>query len=126
MNSFILLAVFSFLFLLFFLLILHLILGISFIWGYYKGAPYVRSQKNRIKTMLELAQIRPGETVVDLGSGDGILIREAVKQGAKAIGVEINPLLAWYSKRKISSKNCCIIRCNIHDYSLTRTRPQLR
>ena len=72
--------------------------------------------------MLELAQIKPGETVVDLGSGDGILVKEAANLGAKAIGLEINPFLAWYSQggllKKHSGKNYHIFRCNFHDFPL--------
>ena len=41
--------------------------------------------------MLELANIRPGETVFDLGSGDGrILITAAQKYHARAVGVELS------------------------------------
>ena len=104
------------------LVVLYIILGGFFLWSHYKGAPYVRSKRNRIETMMELAKIKPGEVIVDLGSGDGILVKEAAKKGAEAIGVEINPLLAWYSRRKLSwnslSKNCRIFRCDLHDYSL--------
>ena len=78
-----------------------LILEISVtIIGHYFGAPFIRSKKEKIQTMLELAAIKSGETAVDLGSGDGTLIIEAVLRGAKGIGVEINPLLIWYSRFK--------------------------
>jgi cyclopropane fatty-acyl-phospholipid synthase-like methyltransferase len=44
--------------------------------------------------MLEMAKIKPGETVYDLGSGDGrIVIAAAGKYKANAIGVEISPKL---------------------------------
>ena len=103
---------------------LYILLGISFIWSYCKGAPFVRSKRNKIETMLELASIKPEETVVDLGSGDGILLKEAAKKGAKAVGVEINPILAQYSKKQLSlkgfSKNCEVICCNAQDYSLEK------
>ena len=42
--------------------------------------------------MLRLASLRRGETLFDLGAGDGRVIIEAARRfGANAIGVEINP-----------------------------------
>jgi protein-L-isoaspartate O-methyltransferase len=57
-----------------------------------KLAPYVNSPARVVDRMLELANIKPGETVYDLGCGDGrILIAAVEKYKAKAIGVEISP-----------------------------------
>ena len=45
-----------------------------------------------VEKALALAQVRPGETVYDLGSGDGrILIAAAQKFGARAVGIELDP-----------------------------------
>jgi len=42
--------------------------------------------------MLQLAALRRGETLFDLGAGDGRIIIEAVRHfGARAVGVEIDP-----------------------------------
>lgn len=60
-----------------------------------KLAPYVSSPAKVVDRMLELANIRPGETVYDLGCGDGrILIEAAQKYKAKAVGIEISPKVA--------------------------------
>ena len=57
-----------------------------------KLAPYVNSPARVVDRMLELAKIHPGETVFDLGCGDGrILIAAVQKYQAKAVGVEISP-----------------------------------
>lgn len=40
--------------------------------------------------MLDLADVKEGETVVDLGSGSGSIVVEAAKMGARAVGVEID------------------------------------
>ena len=54
-------------------------------------APYVSSPQNVVDRMLEVAKLKPGETVYDLGSGDGrVLITAAQKYGAKAVGIEIS------------------------------------
>ena len=59
-----------------------------------KLAPYVASPSHVVDVMLEMAKIKPGETVYDLGSGDGrIVIAAAEKYKAKSIGVEISPKL---------------------------------
>jgi cyclopropane fatty-acyl-phospholipid synthase-like methyltransferase len=57
-------------------------------------APYVASPARVIDRMLEIASIKPGETLYDLGCGDGrILIAAVQKYKVKAVGVEISPKL---------------------------------
>ena len=54
-------------------------------------APFVPSPVNVVDKMLELAELKPGETVYDLGCGDArIVIAAAKKYGAKAVGVELD------------------------------------
>lgn len=55
-------------------------------------APYVVTDNEVVNAMLEMAQVRPNERVVDLGSGDGrILIAAARSLGARGLGVDIDP-----------------------------------
>jgi SAM-dependent methyltransferase len=50
--------------------------------------------------MLELAQVKKGDLVYDLGSGDGIIPIQAAKQyGVRAVGIEYNPDLVALSQR---------------------------
>lgn len=67
------------------------------------GAPYAGSSKKHIKIMIDLAGIKKGQTVVDLGSGDGRVLIAAAKmhQDVKLIGFEIDIFLYLLSKRKI-------------------------
>jgi len=65
------------------------------------GAPFVRTRKGGRKAMFELARIKTGELVVDLGSGDGQLLIEAAQKGAKCIGYEINPWLVYVSRSRV-------------------------
>ncbi len=67
----------------------------------FTGAPYVPTPNDKVRSMLELADIKPGDRVIDLGSGDGRLVIEAAKKGAYADGVEINPALWLFSLYKI-------------------------
>lgn len=63
--------------------------------------PYVPTPQVVVNRMLELAQIKPGDTVVDLGSGDGrIMITAAQKYGAHGFGVELNPRLVQSSNEE--------------------------
>ncbi|HYF19615.1 MAG TPA: class I SAM-dependent methyltransferase, partial [Ramlibacter sp.] len=52
-----------------------------------------------VDRMLELAQVRAGERVVDLGSGDGKIAIAAAKRGAIARGIEYNPDMVQLSRR---------------------------
>jgi len=67
-----------------------------------KLAPYVSSPARVVDRMLELANIKPGETVYDLGSGDGrVLIAAVEKYKAHAVGVEISPKLVVEASNNI-------------------------
>ena len=53
---------------------------------------YVPTPKDIVRQMLQLASLRRGESLFDLGAGDGRIIIEAVRRfGARAVGVEIDP-----------------------------------
>ena len=56
-------------------------------------APYVTTDYAVVDAMLAMAEVRPGDQVIDLGSGDGrILIAAARSHGARGLGVEIDPV----------------------------------
>jgi predicted O-methyltransferase YrrM len=53
-------------------------------------APYVVAPERAVDKMLEMANPKPGETLYDLGCGDGrILITAAQRYNVKAVGIEI-------------------------------------
>jgi SAM-dependent methyltransferase len=55
-------------------------------------APYLVTDYDVVDAMLSMAQVRPDDFVVDLGSGDGrILIAAAKSHGARGLGVDIDP-----------------------------------
>ena len=57
-----------------------------------KIVPYVPTPQEVVDRMLELAQVKKGDVVYDLGSGDGrIVVTAAKKYGVKAMGFEIDP-----------------------------------
>ena len=65
------------------------------------GAPFVPINEGVLKRMIALLQVQPGEKAADLGSGDGRVVIELAKAGAKAKGYEINPFLVLTSRKNI-------------------------
>lgn len=65
----------------------------------FTGAPYVPSKHTDVRRALtELYKVKANDTVVDIGSGDGIVLREASRLGAHAVGYEIHPVLVAISR----------------------------
>jgi len=65
----------------------------------FRGSPYVPSHKSDIKQALsDLYPLNGNDVLVDIGSGDGVVLREAAAFGARAIGYEINPVLVLTSR----------------------------
>lgn len=56
-----------------------------------KDVIWVPTPNSLVRAMLDKAKVGPGDFLVDLGSGDGRIVIEAAKRGAKAIGIEYNP-----------------------------------
>lgn len=72
------------------LVIPMILLALPSILALFTGSPYVPTSRKAVERMLELANLRPGEIVIDLGCGDGRVLREASRRGARAIGYELS------------------------------------
>ena len=87
-------------------------------------APYVPSPQEIIDRMLEVAQIHQGDTVLDVGSGDGrILITAVQKFKARAIGIEIDPKIASQATDTIVrlglQNKARVVRADVFDADLS-------
>lgn len=85
------------------LLVVVLCFGVVLLFG----APYVPTLKPQVRTALELANLKPGETLLELGCGDGKVLIAAAQVGVKTIGYELNPLLAlvaWLRVRRFKGE----------------------
>ena len=63
------------------------------------GAVYIPTIKDQRQKALDLLNLKPGQSLVDLGSGDGTMLVLAAKSGLTAIGYELNPFLfiiSWF------------------------------
>jgi SAM-dependent methyltransferase len=57
------------------------------------GAGYQPTPAKVVRRMLDLAEIRPGETLYDLGAGTGAIVFAASRgYGARVVGVEVDPI----------------------------------
>jgi SAM-dependent methyltransferase len=66
-----------------------------------KIVPFVPTPQEVVDKMIELAGVKKGDVVYDLGSGDGRIVITAAKKGAKAVGFEIDPDLVKESRENI-------------------------
>ena len=70
--------------------------------GFLSGAGYQPTPRGILETMLEYANPGPDKRVFDLGSGFGrIVIAVAKRFGSTVVGVEVDPLKVWWSRRRI-------------------------
>jgi SAM-dependent methyltransferase len=71
------------------------------------GAPYLPTLKPQINTALDLLDLKTGQTLLELGCGDGKVLIAAAQKGYCAVGIEINPFLAlaaWLRTRRYGGR----------------------
>lgn len=67
------------------------------------GAPFLPTLDKPSTDALDMLELKPGQTFVDLGCGDGRMLEAAAKRGLSAVGYELNPFLfiyAWLRTRR--------------------------
>ena len=86
-----------------------LFLAVLVLFGYSVAAaqdsiPFVPSPMYVVHKMIEVAQIKKGDILYDMGSGDGRIVIEAAKKyGIRGVGIDLNPELV--AKAKESAVN---------------------
>lgn len=96
-----------FLFLAAYILILAVAVGMLFFALYTfvivpsRGSVFAPTRERQIVAAFNFADAKPGELLVDLGSGDGKVLIAAAERGIRARGVELNPFFVWYSRYRI-------------------------
>ncbi len=80
---------------------LWVVLGLVVFGGFMAltGAPYVPSKRRDVeRAFTVLYPLSSRDVLVDIGSGDGMVLRVARRYGAQAVGYEINPLLVMIAR----------------------------
>jgi SAM-dependent methyltransferase len=62
------------------------------------GAPYLPTRRKETQAALDLLSLKKGQTLYDLGCGDGRVLKMAARQGLNGVGYELNPLLVLVAK----------------------------
>lgn len=69
-------------------------------------APFVASPQPIVDRMLDIAAVKQGDTVYDLGCGDGrILVTAAQRYHAKGVGIEISEKLVRSTSESVKRMN---------------------
>ena len=79
----------------------YILAGVFVVLGFtaFTGAPYVPSKRRELRAAFTaLYPLGPHDTLVDMGSGDGVVLRAARAHGAVAVGYELSPLLVAVSR----------------------------
>ncbi len=67
-------------------------------WAWDDGTvPYVVTPMEIVERMLRMAEVGRDDYVIDLGSGDGRIVIEAAKRGARGMGVDLDPSLVKHA-----------------------------
>jgi SAM-dependent methyltransferase len=66
--------------------------------------PWVPTRRAMSRRMLELGGFKPGDRVLDPGSGDGSIVIEAACMGGEGIGIERLGLLVLYARLRARMK----------------------
>ena len=67
-------------------------------WAWDDGTvPYVQTPMEIVERMLRMAEVGKGDYLIDLGSGDGRIVIEAAKRGARGLGVDLDPNLVKHA-----------------------------
>lgn len=68
-------------------------IGTLFGGGPALDVPYAETRTEAVEKMLDMANVAPGDRVIDLGTGDGRMLLQAAARGAGGLGVDIDPVL---------------------------------
>ncbi len=77
-------------------LVFVLVAAVTTAWAGWRAAPFVPTRTKDVERMLDLAELKDGEAVYDLGAGDGRLLIAATRRQPKvrAVGFELS-VLFW-------------------------------
>lgn len=78
-----------------------LIISVGFVTFF--GAPYVPTMKKQVIDIMKIYPLKKSDVFVDVGSGDGVVLRAAALKCACAVGFELGPW-QWMVSKILSRK----------------------
>jgi precorrin-6B methylase 2 len=91
-----------------------------------KDVVWVPTPDALVDKMLDMAEVTPGDFVIDLGSGDGRTVIAAAKRGATALGVEYNPDMVELSRRNAQeagvSDKATFVKADLFETDLSKAQ----
>lgn len=89
-----------------------------------KDVSWVPTSQALVDKMFEMANVTPGDHLIDLGSGDGRVVIAASKRGVQALGIEYDPNLVELARRNAAqegvSDKASFIKADLFDTDLSR------
>jgi len=86
-----------------------------------KDVVWVPTAEALVEKMLDLAQVKAGDNVIDLGSGDGRTVIAAAKRGAHALGVEYEEKMVALSRERAAGvANATFVQGDLFDQDLSQ------
>jgi predicted O-methyltransferase YrrM len=96
-----------------------------FLWTFATGAGYEPVPNKILDLMIQMSHPSKGQRIYDLGSGFGrIIIRVAQTTGATCVGVDVDPIKVWWTRRAIRAKGLAgqvsVVRSNLLDADISQ------
>jgi SAM-dependent methyltransferase len=75
--------------------------ALSALYSNFMGSAYVPTKNKELEKILKACRLRKNQLFIDLGCGDGRVVRAAVsKYQVRGVGIDINPVLIFLTKIK--------------------------
>ena len=83
-------------------------------WGWH------RLDSQWAERLVEHADVRPGDLVLDIGAGTGAITGPLVRRGARVIAFELHPTRARELRRRFADDNVVVVQADASDVRLPR------
>jgi hypothetical protein len=88
------------------------------------GAPYVPTSAKMVEEILAASKLKKGQLFIELGSGDGRIVRTAVaKYQVRGIGIDIHWVLNVYARilsRLRGLRDISFVQANVYHYDFSK------